>query len=215
MGKGKGGLLIASIVLILALVLWGCGKPKGTAMERAERLLLKGDAASLQEAKSALQEAVTADPKTPRPHELWGKVYLKETMSEKGRDKLEELYNSATVELEKALELHGEAGAPVELYQQLIDVCRERAALPKRFNAERDSRLGVGPWEVKAMEKAIKAFDLGRARFPQNPAFSPEKGKALQDELAALKVLYAENVQRAWLSRPSGFVSPDKQKQVQ
>jgi uncharacterized protein YPO0396 len=135
---------------------------------------------------------------------------LREAKSEQNRNKLEELYGNATNELEKALELHGQGGAPVELYQQLVDVCRERALLPKRFNAEKDVRVGVGPWEVKSMEKAIKTFEAGRARFPNDPAFAAEKAKALQEELAELKALYTQNVYNAWASRPAGYMSPEE-----
>lgn len=212
--KVKGVLVAASLALLLALLLWGCGKPKETPVERAERLLLKDDAASLQEAKSALREALAANPQAARIHALLGTAYLREAKSEPSRDKLEEIYNLAIAELEKALELYGQAGAPVEVYQQLIDVCGERALLPKRFHVEKDVKVGVGPWEVKAMEKAIKTFEAGRARFPDNPAFTAEKVKALQNELAALKALYVENVHRAWASRPSGFIPPEEYSKV-
>jgi hypothetical protein len=214
--KGKWILSITSLALILALVLLGCAKPKETPLERAERLLAKDDAASLQGAKSALQEALAANPQAARVHFLLGTVYAREARGEKNRDKLEEIYSSAISELEKALELHGQSGAPVEVYQQLVDACRERALVPKRLNQEKDIRLGVGPWEVKAMEKAIKTFEQGRGRFPNDPAFAAEKAKALQEELATLKTLYTENVYKAWASRPTGYMSPEeyeKQKQ--
>jgi hypothetical protein len=205
--------------VILALIPLGCkggaGKGKETPVQKAERLLLKGDAASLQEARLALQEALKADPQAARTHSLLGTVYMREAKNEQGRDKSEEMVNLAMAELEKALELYGQGGAPVELCEQFIDVCTERASLPKRFHKEKDPERGVGPWEVKAMEKAIKAVEEGRSRFPGHQAFSNEKGQALRKELAALKVLYAENVQKAWATRPSGYVSPDKQKQVQ
>jgi hypothetical protein len=200
----------------LALVFWGCGKPKETPLERAERLLAKDDPASLKEAKVALQEALGANPQAARVHFLLGATSLREAKSEQNRNKLEELYGNATNELEKALELHGQSGAPVEVYQQLVDACRERALVPKRLNQEKDIRLGVGPWEVKAMEKAIKTFEQGRGRFPNDPAFAAEKAKALQEELATLKTLYTENVYKAWASRPTGYMSPEeyeKQKQ--
>jgi tetratricopeptide (TPR) repeat protein len=207
-----------SLVLILDLVATGCdrgpGKAKETPVQKAERLLLKGDAASLQEARLALQESVKADPQAARAHFLLGTVYMGEAKNEGSRDKLEETCNLAMAELEKALELYGQTGAPVELYKQFIDVCYERASLPKRFHAEKDPKSGVGPWEVKAMEKAIKTVEEGRSRFPNDPAFSVEKGQALQKELAALKALYAENVQRAWLSRPSGYMTPEEYKKV-
>ena len=212
--KVKGVLAAASLALLLALILWGCGKPKEKPLERAERLLLKDDAASLQEAKAALREALTANPQVARIHALLGTTYMREAKREQSRDKLEEIYNLATAELEKALGLHGQAGAPVEVYQQLVEACRERALLPSRFHVEKDVKVGVGPWEVKAMEKAIKMFEAGRARFPDHPAFTAEKVKALQNELAALKTLYVENVHRAWSSRPSGFVSPEEYKRV-
>ena len=214
--KGKWILTVTSLALILALVLLGCAKPKETPLERAERLLAKDDAASLQGAKSALQEALAANPQAARVHFLLGTVYTREARGEKNRDKLEEIYSSAISELEKALELHGQSGAPVEVYQQLVDACRERALVPKRLNQEKDIRLGVGPWEVKAMEKAIKTFEQGRARFPNDPAFAAEKAKALQEELATLKTLYTENVYKAWASRPAGYMSPEEyQKQKQ
>jgi len=213
--KEIGVLAAASLALILALILWGCGKPKETPIQKAERLLAKGDAASLQEAKKALQEALAANPRSERAHTLLATAYLKEAKSEGSRDKSEEIYNLAIAELEKALELYPQAGAPVEVYRVLVDACRERALIPKRFNVEKDIEVGVGPWEVKAMEKAIKILEEGRARFPNDLAFTAEKAKALQKELASLKTLYVENVHRAWLSRPSGFVSPERHKQVQ
>jgi len=213
--NGKWILKATSLALILALVLLGCAKPKETPVERAERLLAKGDSASLKEAKVALQEALTANPQAARVHFLLGTTYLKEGKGEKNRDKLEEIYNSAISELEKALELYGQSGAPVEVYQQLVDVCRERALVPKRFNAEKDLRVGVGPWEVKSMEKAIKTFEAGRARFPNDPTFSAEKAKALQEELAMLKALYTENVYKAWSSRPAGYMSPEEYQKQQ
>lgn len=213
--KVKAVLTAASLALILALLLWGCGKPKETPLQRAERLLLKDDATSLQQAIAALQEALAADPQAARVHALLGTAYIREARSERNRDKLEEIYNLAISELEKAKDLPGQAGTPVEVYEQLIDVCRERALLPRRFHVEKDEKLGVGPWEVKAMERAIKTLEEAHERFPDNPAFALDKAKALQNELSALKNLYVENVQRAWLSRPSGFVSPEKHKQVQ
>lgn len=208
--KGKWILKATSLALILALVLWGCGKPKETPLERAERLLAKDDPASLKEAKIALQEALAANPQAARVHFLLGTIYLREAKGEQNRNKLEEIYGNATSELEKALELYGQSGAPVEVYQQLVDVCREKALLPKRFNAEKDIKVGVGPWEVKAMEKAIKTFEQGRARFPNDPVFSAEKAKALQGELAAIKGLYTQNVYKAWASRPAGYMSPEE-----
>jgi tetratricopeptide (TPR) repeat protein len=208
--KGKWILTVTSLAMSLALVFWGCGKPKETPLERAERLLVKDDPASLKEAKVALQEALTANPQAARVHFLLGTAYLKEGKGEQNRNKLEEIYGNATTELEKALELYGQSGAPVEVYQQLVDVCHERALVPKRFNAEKDLRVGVGPWEVKAMEKAIKTFEQGRARFPNDPAFAAEKAKALQEELARLKALYTENVYKAWASRPAGYMSPEE-----
>jgi tetratricopeptide (TPR) repeat protein len=208
--KRKCILTVTSLALILALVLLGCGKPKETPLERAERLLTKDDVPSLQGAKVALQEALAANPQAARVHFLLGTVYAREAKGEKNRDKLEEIYSSAITELEKALELHGQSGAPVEVYQQLVDVCRERAFLPKRLNQEKDIRVGVGPWEVKAMEKAIKTFEQGRARFPDAPAFTADKGQALQNDLAMLKGLYVENVYRAWASRPMGYMSPEE-----
>jgi tetratricopeptide (TPR) repeat protein len=207
-----------SLVSILALVPtgcdWGPGKAKETPLQKAERFLLKGDAASLQEARLALQEAIKADPQAARAHFFLGTVYAREAKNEGGRDKSEETYNLAMAELEKALELYGQTGAPVELYQQFIDVCYERASLPKRFHTEKDPKLGVGPWEVKAMEKAMKAVEEGRSRFPNHQAFSAEKGEAFRKELAALKTLYAENVQRAWSTRPSGYMAPDDYKKA-
>jgi len=205
----------AALALISAVILIGCGKPKETPIQKAERLLSKGDAASLEEAKTTLQEALKGEPNSARMHALLASTYIKEAKSEQSRDKSEEIYNLAMGELGKALEHYGQAGAPIDVYRQTVDVCRERAYLPKRFNVEKEIEGGVGPWEVKAMEKAIKAYDLGRARFPQDPAFTEDGARSLQNELAALKTLYVENVHRAWLSRPSGFVSPDKQKQVQ
>jgi hypothetical protein len=208
--KGKWILTAASLAMSLALVFSGCGKPKETPLEKAERLLAKDDAASLKEAKVALKEALAANPQAARVHFLLGTAYQREAKGEKNRNKSEELYGDATTELEKALELYGQSGAPVEAYQRLIDVCRERALVPKRFNVEKDARLGVGPWEVRAMEKGIKTFDAGRARFPNDPAFSAEKAKALQEELATLKALYTENVYKAWASRPAGYLSPEE-----
>jgi len=197
------------------MVLWGCGKPKETPLERAERLLAKDDAASLKEAKVALQEALAANPQAARVHFLLGTAYRREAEGEQNRNKSEEIYGNAITELEKALELHGQSGAPVEAYQQLVDVCRERALAAKRFNVEKDVRAGVGPWEVKAMEKAIKTFEAGRARFPDAPAFTADKGQALQNELTRLKALYVENVHRAWAGRPSGYMAPGEyEKQV-
>jgi len=210
--KGKWILTVISVALSLALVLWGCGKPKETPLERAERLLAKDDVPSLQGAKSALQEALAANPQAARVHFLLGTVYMREARGEKNRDKLEEIYSSAISELEKTLELHSQSGAPVEVYRQLVEVCRERALLPKRLNQEKDTRVGVGPWEVKGMEKAIKTFEAGRVRFPNDPAFAAEKAKALQEELAELKALYTENVYKAWASRPAGYMSPDEYK---
>ena len=204
-----------SLALILALVLWGCGKPKETPLEKAERLLAKGDAASLKEAEIALQEALKADPQGARVHFLLGTTYLSEVKGEQNRNKSEEIYGNATTELEKALELYGHSGAPVEVYLRLVDAYRERALLPRRFNAEKDVSGGVGPWEVKSMEKASKTFEAGRARFPDDPAFSTEKAKALQDELARLKALYAENVYKAWASRPAGYISPEEYQKQQ
>jgi hypothetical protein len=183
-------------------------------MERAERLLAKDDAASLKEAKVALQETLTANPQVARVHFLLGKAYQREAKGEKDRNKLEEIYGNATTEMEKALELYGQSGAPMEVYQQLVDACRERALLPKRFNVEKDTRFGVGPLEVKAMEKAIKTFEAGRTRFPNDPAFAVDKAKALQEELATLKALYTENVYKAWASRPAGYMSPDEYKET-
>jgi len=217
--RKEAALLTAvSLVLILALVPLGCdrgpGKAKETPVQKAERLLLKGDAASLQEARLALQEAVKADPQAARAHFLLGTVYMREAQNEGSRDKLEESCNLAKGELEKALELYGQTRASAELYKQLLDICYERASLPKRFHTEKDLKVGVGPWEVKAMEKAIKTVEEGRARFPNDPAFSAEKGQALQKELATLKTLYVENVQRAWLSRPSGYMSPEDYKKA-
>lgn len=207
-----------SLVSILALVPtgcdWGPAKAKETPIQKAERLLLKGDAASLQEARLALQEAIKADPQAAGAHFLLGRVYMREAQNEGSRDKLEESCNLAMAELEKALELYGQTGVPVELYKQLISVCYERASLPKRLHQEKDLKLGVGPWEVKAMERAIRTIEEGRARFPKDPAFSAETGQAFQKELAALKALYVENVQRAWLSRPSGFTPPEEYKKV-
>ncbi len=208
--KGKWILTATSLALILALVLLGCGKPKETPLERAERLLAKDDAASLKEAKVALQEALAANPQAARVHFLLGTAYMREAKGEKNRNKLEEIYGNATTELEKALELNGQSGVPMEVYQQLVDACRERALLPKRFNAEKDVKVGVGPWEVKSMEKAIKTFEQGRARFPSDPAFAGEKVKALQEELAELKALYTQNVYNAWASRPAGYMSPEE-----
>jgi len=207
-----------SFVLILPLVPLGCnegpGKAKETPVQKAERLLLKGDAASLQEARLALQEALKADPQAAETHFFLGTVYMREAKNEESRDKSEETYSLAMAKLEKALELYGQTGVPVELYKQFVDVCYERASLPKRFHTERDLKLGVGPWEVKAMEKAIKTVEEGRARFPNDLAFSAEKGQALQKELAALKTLYAENVQRAWSTRPGGYIPPEEYKKV-
>jgi hypothetical protein len=60
------------------------------------------------------------------------------------------------------------------------------------------------------MEKAIKTFEQGRARFPSDPAFAGEKAKALQEELAELKALYTQNVYNAWASRPAGYMSPEE-----
>ncbi len=208
--KGRWILQATSLALILTLILWGCAKPKEAPLERAERLLAKEDAASLQGAKVALQEALAENPQAARVHFLIGTVYIREAKGEKNRDKLEEIYTSAINELEKALELHGQSGAPVEVYQQLVDVCRERALLPKRFNQEKDIRGGVGPIEVKAMEKAIKTFEAGRTRFPDDPAFTAEKAKALQEELTSLKALYVEHVYKAWASRPAGYMSPEE-----
>ncbi len=205
----------ASVALISAVILMGCGRPKETPIQKAERLLVKGDAASLREVKSTLQEALKSEPNSARMHALLASSYIKEAKNEQSRDKSEEIYNLAIVEWEKALELHGQAGAPIEVYREMVEACRERAHLPKRFQVEREIEGGVGPWEVKAMEKAIKAFESGRARFPNDPGFGEDKAKEMQQELAALKTLYVENVHRAWLSRPSGFVSPDRQKQVQ
>jgi tetratricopeptide (TPR) repeat protein len=213
--KGKWIFKATSLALILALVLWGCAKPKETPLERAERLLAKNDAASLKEAKVALQEALAANPQAARVHFLLGTTYRREAEGEQNRNKSEEIYGNATTELEKALELHGQSGAPVEVYQQLVDVCRERALVPKRFNAEEDVRVGVGPWEVKSMEKAIKTFEQGRARFPNDPAFAGEKVKALQEELATLKALYTKNVYKAWASRPAGYMSPEEYQEQQ
>ncbi len=212
--KVKAVLAAASVALIFALILWGCGKPKETPVERAERLLRKDDAASLREAKVALQEALTADPKAARIHALLGTIYLREAKSEQRRDKLEELYNLAVAEMEKALELYGQAGMPAEVYRQLVEVCRARALLPQRFHVEKDEKVGVGPWEVKAMEKAINKSEEGHARFPDDPAFTADKTKTLQSELAVLKTLYVENVQRVWLSRPSGFIPAEEQKKA-
>jgi hypothetical protein len=213
--KGKWILTVTSLALILALVLLGCAKPKETPLERAERLLAKDDAVSLKEAKVALQEALTANPQATRVHFLLGTTYLREAKGEQNRNKLEEIYGNAITELEKALELHGQSGAPMEVYLQLVDACRERALVPTRFNVEKDIRAGVGPWEVKAMEKAIKTFEAGRARFPNDPAFFAEKAKALQEELATLKALYVENVHRAWASRPAGYMSPEEYQEQQ
>jgi hypothetical protein len=207
--KGKLIFTVISLGVILALVFWGCSKPKETPLERAERLLAKNDAASLQEAKVALQEALTANPQAARVHFLLGTTYLKEAKGEQDRNKLEETYGNAASELEKALELYGQE-APMEVYLQLVDAYRERALVPKRFNVERDVRAGVGPWEVRAMEKAVKTFEQGRARFPKDPAFAAEKDKALQEELAALKALYTKNVYNAWASRPAGYLSPEE-----
>ena len=207
-----------SFVLILALIPLGCkggpGKAKETPVQKAERLLLKGDAASLQEARLALQEAIQTDPQSARAHFLLGTVYIRMVKNEGSRDQLEESCNLAMGELEKALELYGQTGAPVELYKQFVDVCYERASLPKRFHQEKDLKLGVGPWEVKAMEKGIKTIEEGRARFPNDPAFSAEKGQAFQKELVALKALYLENVQRAWSTRPGGYIPPEEYKKV-
>jgi tetratricopeptide (TPR) repeat protein len=210
--KVKAVLTAASLALILALLVWGCGKPKETPLQRAERLLLKDDAASIQEAIVALREAQQADPQEVRVHALLGTAYMREARTEQNRDKSEERYNLAIAELEKTMELRGQTGASADAYRQLVDVCHERALLPRRFNVERDVKLGVGPWEVKAMEKGIKALEEGHAHFPEDPAFSAEKAKALQKELTVLKGLYMENAQRAWSSRPSGFASPDTYK---
>jgi tetratricopeptide (TPR) repeat protein len=207
-----------SFGLILTFASLGCNegprKAKETPVQKAERLLLKGDAASLREARLALQEAMKADPQTARAHFLLGTVYMREAQNEGSRDQLEESCNLAMAELEKALELYGQTGASVELYKQLISVCYERASLPKRFHTEKEVKGGVGPWEVKAMEKAIKAVEEGRSRFPNDPAFSVEKGQALQKELAALKTLYVENVQRAWSTRPGGYLPPEEYKKA-
>jgi tetratricopeptide (TPR) repeat protein len=207
-----------SFGLILTFASLGCkegpGKAKETPVQKAERLLLKGDAASLQEARLTLQEALKADPQAAGIHFFLGTVYMREAKNEESRDKSEETYSLAVAELEKALELYGQTGAPVELYKQLISVCYERASLPKRFHQEKDLKLGVGPWEVKAMEKAIKTVEEGRSRFPNDPAFSIEKGQARQKELAALKALYAENVQRAWSTRPGGYLPPEDYKKA-
>lgn len=215
--KGTWGLTAGSVVLLLALNLSGCGreteKSQETPLQKAERLLVKGDPASLQEARATLQEALAADPKIPKVHSLLGMTYLKEAAGEQSRDKLEELYKNAIAELEKARELYGQTGAPVEVYQQLVEVYRQKALLPKRFKVERDEKVGVGPWEVKAMEKAIKTFEEGRARFPDAPAFKAETHEALKKEMAELKGLYVENVQRAWAGRPSGYLSPEEYKQ--
>lgn len=206
-----------SVVLLLALNLSGCDreteKSQETPLQKAERLLAKDDPASLQEARAALQEALAADPKIPKVHSLLGMTYLKEAAGEQSRDRLEELYKNAIAELEKARELYGQTGAPVEVYQQLVEVYRQKALLPKRFKVERDEKVGVGPWEVKAMEKAIKTFEEGRTRFPDAPAFSTETHEALKKEMAELKGLYVENVQRAWAGRPSGYLSPEEYKQ--
>ncbi len=203
-----------SLAVILALVLLGCGKPKETPLERAERLLAKDDATSLQGAKVALQEALAANPQAARVHFLLGTAYRREAEREQNREKVEEIFSKAITELEKALELHGQSGAPIEMYQQLVDVCRERALVAKRFNVEKDIRGGVGPWEVKAMEKAIKTFEAGRTRFPDASAFTADKGQALQNEMTTLKALYVENVHRAWASRPAGYMSPDEYKET-
>ena len=216
--KEKAVLRAACLLLIFCLLILGCsqgaGKPKETPIQKAERLLLRGDAASLQEARLALQDALKGDPQAAKPHFLLGTVYGQEAKKEASRDKSEETYNLAMAELEKALELHGPTGVPVELYKQLIDVCYERASLPGRFHQEKDLKLGVGPWEVKAMEKAIRTVSEGHARFPNDPAFSAEKGQALQKELAALKTLYTENVHRAWSTRPGGYLPPEEYKKV-
>lgn len=205
---------VVSLALFLAFFFCGCLKPKEKPLERAERLVLKGDAASIQEAIVALREAQQADPQEVRVPALLGTAYMTEARNEQNRDKSEERYNLAIAELEKTVELRGQTGATADAYRQLVDVCHERALLPRRFNVERDVKLGVGPWEVKAMEKAIKALEEGHAHFPEDPAFDVGKAKALQKELVTFKALYVENAQRAWSSRPSGFVSPETYKRV-
>jgi tetratricopeptide (TPR) repeat protein len=211
--NGIGILTVSGLALVLGLNLWECSRepeqPQEAPLEKAERLLGKDDAAALQEARVALQEALTADPQAARVHYLLGTTFIREGKGEQNRDKLEELYSSAVTGLEKALELYGDAGVPVEVYQQLVDVYRNKALLPKRFNVERDIKAGVGPWEVKAMEKAVKIFDEARARFPDAPAFHADRAETLKQEVAELKALYVENVERVWLSRPSGFAQPD------
>lgn len=207
-------LTLVSFALFLAFFCCGCWNPKEKPLEKAERLLLKGDAASLREAIVALREALQADPQAVRVHALLGTAYAKEARNTQSRDQSEERYSLAIAQLEKAVVLYGQAGAPTEVYQQLSGVCQERALLPRRFNVERDLKMGVGPWEVKAMEKAVKALEEGRAHFPENPAFSVEKVKALRKELMALQALYIENVHRTWLSRPSGFVPPEQYKKT-
>lgn len=217
--KGKWVLTAGSFALVLALNLLGCGReaekttqpPEETPLQKAERLLTKDDIASLKEARAALQEALAADPQAARVHYLLGTTYAREAaIGEHNRESLEELYTNAITELEKALELSGETGAPVEVYQQLVDVYRKKALLPKRFKVERDEKVGVGPWEVKAMEKAIKTFEEGRALFPDAPAFNADTAEALKEEMAELRALYVENVERVWSGRPSGYMPPEE-----
>jgi tetratricopeptide (TPR) repeat protein len=210
--KRRRDLTAAFLVLLFALNLWGCGpdsdKPRETPLEKAGRLLAQEDAASLLEARAALQGALKADPESARIHYLLGKTYITEAQGEQARDKLGQLHSSAITELEQARELYGDEGVPIEVYQDLVGVYRQKAILPTRFKAQKGAKAAVGPWEIKAMEKAVKIFEEGRTRFPDAPAFGGERGEALKQELTELRMLYVDNVERTWLGRPSGFAQP-------